>query len=62
MYDAQGAYAGALRMVTDITERKQAEAALKRERDFAERLVETAPAIVLVLDPDGNIIRLYFRT
>jgi PAS domain S-box-containing protein len=41
----------------DITERKQAEEALRRERDFAESLVETAQAIVLVLDAQGRIVR-----
>jgi PAS domain S-box-containing protein len=41
----------------EITERKQAEEALRRERDFAESLIETAQAIVLVLDPDGRIVR-----
>ncbi|MFH1221317.1 MAG: PAS domain S-box protein [Candidatus Eisenbacteria bacterium] len=40
----------------DITERKQAEEALRNERDFATGLVETAQAIVLVLDPRGKIV------
>ena len=44
--------------ISDITERKQAERALRRERDFAESLVETAQAIVLVLDTEGRIVRL----
>ncbi len=57
MYSSQGVYIGALRMVTDITERKLSEAAIKQERDFAEGLIETAPFIVLVLDPQGNILR-----
>jgi PAS domain S-box-containing protein len=48
-------FTGTLR---DITERKVAEEALRRERDFAESLVETAPAIVLVLDADGRIVRV----
>jgi len=48
---------GAVVSFSDITERKLAEAAIRQERDFAERLIETAPIIVLVLDPDGNIIR-----
>jgi PAS domain S-box-containing protein len=48
---------GAVVTFADITERKLAEAAIKHERDFAERLIETAPVIVLVLDPKGNIIR-----
>jgi PAS domain S-box-containing protein len=41
----------------DITERKQAEEALRRERDFAESLIETAQTIVLVLSPEGRIVR-----
>ncbi len=41
-----------------IAEREQIEAELRREKDFAESLVETAPAIVLVLDPEGHILRL----
>ncbi len=42
---------------TDITERKRAEEALRRERDFAESLIETAQVIVLVLDTEGRIAR-----
>jgi len=41
-----------------IAERIKAERELRRERDFAESLIETAPAIVLVLDPDGRIVRI----
>ncbi len=41
-----------------IAERIQAEKELRRERDFAESLIETAPAIVLVLDADGRIVRI----
>jgi two-component system sensor kinase FixL len=37
-----------------VAERTQA---LQRERDFAQRLIETAQAIVLVLDVDGRIVR-----
>lgn len=43
--------------VRDITDRKEVDEALRRERDFAESLVETAQAIVLVLDPEGRILR-----
>ncbi|MDA3947666.1 MAG: PAS domain S-box protein [Spirochaeta sp.] len=41
----------------DITERKQAEAAVREQRNFAESLIETAQIIILVLDMDGNIVR-----
>jgi PAS domain S-box-containing protein len=44
-------------MAIDITERKAAEDALRRERDFAEGLIETAQAIILVLDSEARIIR-----
>ena len=43
-------------IVRDVTERNRMEEALRRERDFAERLVEAAEAIVLVRDLEGRII------
>ncbi len=46
-----------LAIIRDISERRSGEAALRRERDLAERLIETAQAIVLVLDTDGRIVR-----
>jgi PAS domain S-box-containing protein len=41
-----------------VAERIKAEGELRRERDFAESLIETAPAIVLLLDADGRIVRI----
>jgi PAS domain S-box-containing protein len=41
----------------DITERKRAEEALREQRDFSESLIETAQAIILVLDTQGRIVR-----
>src|SRR5262249_21650983 len=41
----------------DITQRYQTEAALRQERDFAKNLIEAARALVLIVDPDGRIIR-----
>jgi len=43
-------------IVRDITERKRMEQAIRDERDFARSLIETAQAIVLVLDSDGRIV------
>jgi len=40
----------------DITERKRAEEAIKREKEFAESMFNTAPVIMLVLDTDGHIV------
>jgi len=39
----------------DITERKQAEDELRLAKEYAENLIETANAMVIVLDIDGNI-------
>jgi PAS domain S-box-containing protein len=55
--DDWGRFAGSFGMFADISKRKQAEQALQRERDFAEGIIETAQAIVLVLDARGCIVR-----
>lgn len=44
-------------IIRDVTERQAIEEALRRERDFAERLIDTARVIVLVLDLEGNVVR-----
>ena len=45
------------RLEHEIAERRQAEEALRQERDYAQSLVETAQTIVLVLDTEGRIVR-----
>ena len=44
-------------IVRDITVRKAAEEALRRERNFVSRVLETAGALVIVLDTKGHIVR-----
>lgn len=51
----QRMFTGILR---DMTSRKQAEAAARRERTFSDNLFETANAIVAVLDPEGKIFKI----
>ncbi|ALG67856.1 PAS domain S-box protein [Beggiatoa leptomitoformis] len=41
--------------VRDITERKAAEEALRKERDFINMLVQASPAFFFALEPDGKI-------
>jgi PAS domain S-box-containing protein len=56
--DVGGRLTGLRWLVRDIRARKQAEEALRRQRDFAETLIATAGAAVLVLDRDGRVVRL----
>ena len=50
--------ADALRLsLTRIVQQRQTEAELRKRREFAESLVQTAHAIVLVLDPQGRILQ-----
>jgi PAS domain S-box-containing protein len=43
-------------IVHDITQRKQAEVALKRERNFVSAVLDTVGALVVVLDREGRIV------
>jgi PAS domain S-box-containing protein len=55
--DAGGAAVGVRWLVRDITARRRAEEALRAEKEFVEALLDTAPALVLVLDPAGRVLR-----
>jgi PAS domain S-box-containing protein len=44
-------------LFTDITERVRSEEALQRERDFISAVLDTAGALVVVLDRQGRIVR-----
>ncbi len=46
---------GKLEILHDNTERKQAEEALRKERNFSQSIIDTAQAIILVLNSDGSI-------
>ncbi|WP_304546446.1 PAS domain S-box protein [Sulfurimonas microaerophilic] len=41
----------------DMTKRKKMELQLQRERDFSNKLIDTAPVIVLLLDQTGHIVK-----
>ncbi|MHB0874739.1 MAG: PAS domain S-box protein [Anaerolineae bacterium] len=53
---AEEAGGGFLAQTLDVTEQRRAEEALRRERDFARSLIDTAPVTVAVLSPDGKIL------
>ncbi len=53
---ADGTVLGTFGIAKDITERKRQEQELRAARDYADRLIETSNAIVLVLDTDANIL------
>ncbi|MCB9700863.1 MAG: PAS domain S-box protein [Myxococcales bacterium] len=42
--------------LSDVSERRRLAEELARQRDFASTLLEIAPAIVLLLDPEGRIV------
>ena len=46
-----------LASVVDISERKRAEEKIQKERDFIDAVLETAGALVVVLDREGRILR-----
>jgi diguanylate cyclase (GGDEF)-like protein/PAS domain S-box-containing protein len=43
-------------MFEDVDRRKQAEDSLRRERDFSQAVLDTADALVVVLDREGGIV------
>jgi PAS domain S-box-containing protein len=44
-------------IIRDVSARQDIEELLRRERDLAERLIDTAPVLILVLDREGRIVR-----
>ena len=48
-------------IIRDVTDYRVAIDGLRREHDFSERLIETTPFIVLVLDRDARIVRFNRR-
>lgn len=55
--DAHGEIIGASHILRNVTERKLAEEALKRERDFVSTVVEASNLLVMVTDLEGRIVK-----
>ncbi len=45
-----------LGQITDITQRKDAEEALRREKDFSSRILSVANILIVVMDREGRIV------
>ena len=45
-------------LLSEITERKQIEETLKKERDFITAVIDTVGALIVILDPKGRIIHV----
>lgn len=41
---------------TDVTEQEQAQATVRRERDFRQKLIESVPGIFFLFDPSGRYL------
>jgi two-component system cell cycle sensor histidine kinase/response regulator CckA len=45
-----------LGQITDITQRKDAEEALRREKDFSSRILSVANVLIVVMDREGRVL------
>ena len=55
LFDEQGAYCGAFGMYSDVTERKQAEVALRDNEEQLRVIFEASQAGIILVDPHGVI-------
>jgi PAS domain S-box-containing protein len=58
MYTEDGEYAGIRASTRDVTEMREAQLELERQRDFVEAVLGTARALILVLSPQAEIVRI----
>jgi PAS domain S-box-containing protein len=52
-----GSIEGFQGMARDITDRVNAQAELRAERDFVSAILDTAPSLIMVLDAQGRVVR-----
>ncbi len=61
LFDAEGNVAGAVHILQDITEAKRILAALRDERDRAQRYLDVAGVILVAIGADGRVARINRR-
>jgi PAS domain S-box-containing protein len=57
MFTEDGAFAGSRGSLRDVTEAREAARELRRQKELAEALINTAQAIILVLDANARVVR-----
>jgi len=60
--DDDGTLRGFAKVTRDMTERREYEEQLQRERDQTEQILETSPVPISVQDADGNVVMANERT
>ena len=58
VYDDDGRIEGFVKITRDMTERREREQELRRERDLTEQLLETAPIRLAIFDGEGKLLRI----
>ncbi|MBV0926256.1 PAS domain-containing protein [Halomicroarcula limicola] len=59
--DDDGTLDGYAKVTRDMTSRRERERQLRRERDLTDRIVNMSPVGIMVLDSDGNHVRINER-
>lgn len=62
LHDAEGGFHQGMLILSDITKRKETEAALRRESDLNRILIDNAPIATGLLSPDGKILHMNATT
>ncbi|WP_226022832.1 PAS domain-containing protein [Halomicrobium salinisoli] len=55
--DVDGALQGFTKVTRDMTEQREYELQLRKERDLTEQILETVPVGICVIDADGTVLR-----
>ncbi len=57
IFDQDGTVVGFVALETDVSERKALEETLHLERDLLATTIDTVEALIVIIDPDGRIVR-----